>query len=214
MSYGFGDWVLVKFPQDEAGWNRKLSRPWHGPYWIVDRRDRDVTVVKVYALQDGQIQVHQSRVSLCSPGFPAGFFWYGGKRSNPGRPPKVGGQTTTRCYPNWRPNARSTIINGCWPSTTLVSWRWTLMRGVSLVPPLMLLRTMCPRRLFWVREGSQLRERTRPSVDCETGLSWLLPPAWCFWARVELPRGESDVADTRRTLNYEAILISVWCNVR
>ena len=26
-----GDWVLVKFPQEESGRLRKLSRPWHGP---------------------------------------------------------------------------------------------------------------------------------------------------------------------------------------
>ena len=30
-----GDWVLVYFPQDETGKNRKLSQPWHGPYRIV-----------------------------------------------------------------------------------------------------------------------------------------------------------------------------------
>ena len=88
VSYGLGDWVLVKFPQDETGQNRKLSHPWHGPYRVIEKRDPDVTVVKVYAPQDGQIQVHQSRVSRCPPGFPAGFFWYGGRRSGPGRPPK------------------------------------------------------------------------------------------------------------------------------
>ena len=80
--------MLAKSPQEEARRNRKLSHPWHGPYCIVERRDPDVTVVKVYVPQDGQIQVHQSRVSPCPPGFPAGFFWYGGKRSNPGRPCK------------------------------------------------------------------------------------------------------------------------------
>ena len=58
--YKLGDWVLVRFPQDETGKQRKLSRPWHGPYRIVERRDPDVTVVKVYAPQDGQIQVHQT----------------------------------------------------------------------------------------------------------------------------------------------------------
>lgn len=25
---------MVKFPQDESGGQRKLSRPWHGPYRI------------------------------------------------------------------------------------------------------------------------------------------------------------------------------------
>ena len=87
-NYQVGDWVLVRFPQDETGRMRKLSRPWHGPYRIINRSDPDVTVVKIYAPQDGQIQVHQSRVTLCPPGFPAGFFWYGNRRTSPGRPPK------------------------------------------------------------------------------------------------------------------------------
>ena len=30
-NYQVGDWVLVKFPQEESGKQRKLSRPWHGP---------------------------------------------------------------------------------------------------------------------------------------------------------------------------------------
>ena len=65
--YQLGDWVLVRFPQDETGRQRKLSRPWHGPYRVIDRRDPDVTVVKVYSPQDGQIQVHQTRVTHCPP---------------------------------------------------------------------------------------------------------------------------------------------------
>ena len=81
IDYQLGDWVLIRFPQEESGRMRKLSRPWHGPYRIVDRRDPDVTIVKVYAPQDGQIQVHQSRVAFCPPELPAGFFWYG-KRSS------------------------------------------------------------------------------------------------------------------------------------
>ena len=88
MDYQLGDWVLVKFPQEETGRQRKLSRPWHGPYRIVERNDPDVTVVKVYAPQDGPIQVHQMRVAPCPPELPAGFFWYGSRRSSPGRPPK------------------------------------------------------------------------------------------------------------------------------
>lgn len=43
---------------------------------------------KVYFAQDGTIQVHQSRVALCPPAFPAGYYWYGTKRHSPGRPPK------------------------------------------------------------------------------------------------------------------------------
>ena len=83
-----GQWVLVRFPQDEQGKNRKLSRPWHGPYRVTSIRDPDVSVAKVYFPQDSVIQVHQSRVKSCPPDFPAGFYWYGGKRRGPGRPPK------------------------------------------------------------------------------------------------------------------------------
>ena len=43
-----GEWVLVRFPQDESGRLTKLSRPWHGPYRITRKEDPDVTVVKVY----------------------------------------------------------------------------------------------------------------------------------------------------------------------
>ena len=44
---------------------RKLSRPWHGPYRVLTLDDPDITVVKVYYPQDGQIQVHQARVKPC-----------------------------------------------------------------------------------------------------------------------------------------------------
>ena len=96
VNYQLGDWVMVKFPQEETGRLRKLSRPWHGPYRIIDRRDPDVTVVKIYAPQEGQIQVHQTRVAPCSPQLPAGFYWYWTRRSSPGRPPLRGEQFPQR----------------------------------------------------------------------------------------------------------------------
>lgn len=65
--YKVGDWVMVKFPQENTGHMRKLSQPWHSPYHVVDRRDPDVTMVKVYSPQDGQIQIHQNRVVPCLP---------------------------------------------------------------------------------------------------------------------------------------------------
>ena len=83
-----GDWILVRFPQDESGRWRKLSRPWHGPYRILDKSDPNVTCIKVYYPQDGPVHVHQSRISRCPEEFPAGFYWYGNKRRGPGRPPK------------------------------------------------------------------------------------------------------------------------------
>ena len=83
-----GDWVLVRFPQEEVGKMRKLSRPWHGPYRVLSKEEPDITVAKVYFPQDKTIRVHMSRVTPCPSEFPPGFYWYGTKRHSPGRPPK------------------------------------------------------------------------------------------------------------------------------
>ena len=45
-------------------------------------------MTKVYAPEDGVIKIHQSRVTPCPPEFPSGYYWYGGRRAGPGRPPK------------------------------------------------------------------------------------------------------------------------------
>ena len=79
---------MVYFPHEETGKVRMLSRPWHGPYRVKSVDDPEVTVSKVYFVQDGQIQVHQSRVKSCPPHFSHGFYWYGSQRRKPGRPPK------------------------------------------------------------------------------------------------------------------------------
>ena len=79
-----GKWVFIKFLQDESGQLRKLSRPWCGPYRIIDMRDPDVTAAKVYHPQHGKITVHRSRLCKCPENFPAGYYWYGGKQKGPG----------------------------------------------------------------------------------------------------------------------------------
>lgn len=53
-----GDWVLVRFPQEESGKMRKLSRPWHGPFRITSLSEPDVTVSNVYFPQERLMQVH------------------------------------------------------------------------------------------------------------------------------------------------------------
>ena len=68
--------------------NHKLSRPWHGPYRVVSRSDPDISAKKLFFPEDPAIQVHQSRVRKCPSAFPKDFYWYGGKRSKAGRPPK------------------------------------------------------------------------------------------------------------------------------
>ena len=88
VEYSVGQWVLVSFPADETGRNRKLSRPWHGPYRVVTVKDPDISVTKIYFPCDKQITVHQSRIKHCPTNFPEGFYWYGGKQRGQGRIPK------------------------------------------------------------------------------------------------------------------------------
>ena len=86
--FKIGDWILVRFPQDETGQWRKLSRPWHGPHQVVGPTSTAVTCVKVYYPQEGELHIHQTRVCECPKQFSAGFYWYGGRRKGPGHPPK------------------------------------------------------------------------------------------------------------------------------
>ena len=72
-----GQWILIKFSREETG---KLSRPWHGPYRIISVDQPNVSASKVYFPDEKSIQVHQSRVCPCPLRFPAGYYWYGGRR--------------------------------------------------------------------------------------------------------------------------------------
>ncbi len=79
-SFKVGDWVFVRFPQEESGHLRKLSCPWHGPpYRIISLSGPDACVSSYY---------HLSRVKLSPPNLPAGFYWYGGKKKCLGHIPK------------------------------------------------------------------------------------------------------------------------------
>ena len=79
---------MIRFPQEETGANRKLSRPWHGPYRIESISPTGVVAVKIYFPQEGSIQVHTQRVTKCPPNFPSGYYWCRNRRKGPGRPPK------------------------------------------------------------------------------------------------------------------------------
>ena len=87
-SYKAGEWVLVKFPKEEGGHNRKLSQPRHGPFRVVSKDDPDLTFSKVYRPQDGTIQIHQSRIMPWPKDIVSRYFWYGRKQHSPGRLPK------------------------------------------------------------------------------------------------------------------------------
>ena len=64
--YKIGDWVLIRFPNEETRKRRKLSHPWHSAYWITSCNDTNVTVVKIYFPREDAIQVHQARIKPMS----------------------------------------------------------------------------------------------------------------------------------------------------
>ena len=76
VEYRVGDWIFIRFPAEETGRNRKMSHPWHGPYRVMSKRDPDISAQKVYFQDEGQIQVHQQRITRCPPELLAGYYWY------------------------------------------------------------------------------------------------------------------------------------------
>ena len=87
IDFRLGDWVFVRFPEEETGKKRKLSRPWYGPFRVTARHDPNLTVKKVYFPEDPPLTVHQMRVCTSPGSLPAGFYWYGARRKSSGRTP-------------------------------------------------------------------------------------------------------------------------------
>ena len=58
VSFKVGESVLIRFPQEELGKQRKLSRPWHGPYRVVEVTPSGVAAQRVYTSKNDIIRVH------------------------------------------------------------------------------------------------------------------------------------------------------------
>ena len=93
-----GDWVLVRFPQEEVGKLRKLSHPWHGPYRVVSRDDPDVTVAPVYPPQDKTIRVHLSRNYTMSKWIPSRVLLVWHPKTFPWTSPEVDSEAIVTGY--------------------------------------------------------------------------------------------------------------------
>ena len=87
MDYKIGDWVFVRFPEEETGKHCKMSRPCYSPFRIVAQQGPNLRVSKVYFPEDLPILVHELRVFPSPDQLPAGFFWYGARRRSPGHVP-------------------------------------------------------------------------------------------------------------------------------
>ena len=48
----------------------------------------EMILISLYFPGNAPIKVHQNRESHCPKEFPAGYFWYGGKRKGSGKPPR------------------------------------------------------------------------------------------------------------------------------
>ena len=149
-----GVWVLVYHPQDETGGNRKLSRPWYGPYRVTSIQDPDVCLVKVYFPQDQEIRVHQSRVKACPVNFPSGFYWYGGKRRGPGRPPKW---VISLLDEHMTGDASPSSV--CTEDAVPEELADTLMRETPRVPKSMVQTLVLPTTTKLVRSGKLVRSK-------------------------------------------------------
>ena len=68
-----GDWVLIYFPAEDSGKQRKLSLPWHDPYLIVAKDKTNITAKRVYFPDEKSIKIHQSQVQMCPFNFSAGM---------------------------------------------------------------------------------------------------------------------------------------------
>ena len=80
--------MLVRFPSDESGRLRKLSRPWHGPFRVQNCNVTNIFATKVYFPFEEPAHVHQNRVKPCPDSSPPGFYRYGGRGRGPGHPPR------------------------------------------------------------------------------------------------------------------------------
>ena len=65
-----GDRVMVYMPQERTEKQRKLNRPYYGPYRVLEVHTNGATVVPVDRPKDPQIQVNLDRVTLCYPKLP------------------------------------------------------------------------------------------------------------------------------------------------
>ena len=71
-------WGFSYFSQDEIGSQRRLSHLYHVLCWVEAKCDTGIKSTSfAYFPLTGQIQINQSRVKLCSPGFPSGLSQYG-----------------------------------------------------------------------------------------------------------------------------------------
>ena len=75
-----GDRVVMYHPEEATSKNRKVTRPWYGPYRVVSINMPNATVRKVFSPSDALETVHCNRLRKLLPSFPKSWYWYGGRR--------------------------------------------------------------------------------------------------------------------------------------
>ena len=65
-----GDRVMVYMPVEQTGKNRKLSRPYFGPYRVLEVHPNGLTVRPVDRPNEQSIRVNQDRVTVCPKELP------------------------------------------------------------------------------------------------------------------------------------------------
>ena len=80
-SFREGDRVMVYMPVERNGRNRKLSRPYFGPYRVLEVHPNGLTVRPVDRITEPSIRVNQDRVTICPKELPDKS-WLGRRRTS------------------------------------------------------------------------------------------------------------------------------------
>lgn len=84
LELAIGDRVMVFMPQEVSGKQRKLARPYYGPYRVIDIHPNGVTVRPVDKPNDGPVRVNMDRVTCCPLELPD-TSWLGSRKTRRGQ---------------------------------------------------------------------------------------------------------------------------------
>ena len=100
-SYKVGERVMVYMPTDVAGKERKLARPYHGPYRIVALTPTNAEVKLVDVVDDPSIFVALDRLCQCYPEIP-NTSWTGRRKTHRRKSKRGTGKSVSHTPPEPR----------------------------------------------------------------------------------------------------------------
>ena len=93
-SYKIGERVMVYMPTDVVGKDRKLARPYHGPYCITALTPTNAEVKLVDSVDDPSIFVALDQLRRCYPEIPNAS-WTGCRKTRRRKPKRSAGDSVS-----------------------------------------------------------------------------------------------------------------------